>query len=137
MLVVPVPLHWRRRYKRGYNQATLIATEAARMLKLPLAEEALRRSKMTLPQNKLSREARQRNLADAFSGNKKLLANKCVLLIDDVCTSGATLLECSREAYRCGATCVYAMTVARAVLVLGTTISSSANLTQDQPAYRS
>ncbi len=115
-IIVPVPLHWKRRHQRGYNQSALLAQEAAKFLKLPVIERALKRCKSTVPQNKLSREEREKNLADAFCGNRKLLDQKIVLLIDDVCTSGATLVECAKAAYSAGAKAVFGMTVARAVL---------------------
>lgn len=116
-IIVPVPLHWKRRHERGYNQSALLALEAAKFLKMPVVERALKRCKSTVPQNKLSREEREKNLADAFRGNRKFLDKKIVLLIDDVCTSGATLVECAKAAYTAGAKAVFGMTVARAILV--------------------
>lgn len=117
LILVPVPLHWRRRYERGYNQSALMAAAVGKNASIPVVEKALSRIKSTKPQNKLTKEARQDNLTHAFRGNEKLLRNKTVVLVDDVCTSGATLLECAREAYRCGASSVLALTVARAILM--------------------
>jgi len=117
LILVPVPLHWRRKHERGYNQSALVATAIGKQKQIPVVEKALSRRKMTEPQNKLTKEARQDNLTNAFRGNEKLLRNKNVVLIDDVCTSGATLLECTREIYRCGASSVLGLTVARAVLI--------------------
>jgi ComF family protein len=117
ILIVPVPLHWRRKRERGYNQSALVAQRAARILKLRMSESALVRCKFTRPQNKLTKEAREENLARAFKGNRKILKGKDVVLIDDVCTSGATLAECAKEAYECGARVVYGLTIARAILV--------------------
>jgi ComF family protein len=114
---VPVPLHWRRKRERGYNQAALVAQRAASALKVRVRESGLRRCKATTPQNKLSKEAREENLAGAFKGNRKVLQGKDVVFIDDVCTSGYTLAECAKTAYDCGARSVYGLTIARAILV--------------------
>jgi ComF family protein len=115
-ILVPIPLHWRREFERGYNQAALVAVELSRQEKIRVVPRALVRKKATRPQNKLSKEGRERNLVDAFRGNRRLLTGKVVVLVDDVCTSGATLAECANEAYRCGAKAVFGLTVARAVL---------------------
>ncbi len=103
-LVVPVPLHWTRQWRRGYNQAAIIAREVARELGAPCAERLLRRARRTRSQTRLSGEAKARNVAGAFvlrkpSGNP---AARHILLIDDVFTTGATLAACHaalRQAY--------------------------------------
>ena len=115
-ILVPVPLHWRKTIKRGFNQSDLIAREAGKTLKIPVCKNALRRSRSTIEQQKLERPERFANVASAFRGNPRKLKDKVVVLIDDVCTSGATLSACAREATRCGATKVVALTVARTVL---------------------
>jgi ComF family protein len=117
LILVPVPLHWRRKRQRGYNQAALLAETVGKRLSIPVYEKALSRKKFTKPQNKLTKDARHENLTSAFRGDEKLLRGMNVVLVDDVCTSGATLLECAREAYQCGANSVSAVTVARAILV--------------------
>jgi ComF family protein len=117
LILVPVPLHWRRKRQRGYNQAALLAEAVGKRLSISVCEKALSRKKFTKPQNKLAKDERHENLTSAFRGNEKLLRGKNVVLVDDVCTSGATLLECAREAYHCGANSVSALTVARAILV--------------------
>jgi ComF family protein len=117
LILVPVPLHWRRKRQRGYNQAALLAEAVGKRLSISVCEKALSRKKFTKPQNKLAKDERHENLTSAFLGNEKLLRGKNVVLVDDVCTSGATLLECAREAYHCGANSVSALTVARAILV--------------------
>jgi ComF family protein len=117
VVLVPVPLHWKRKRERGYNQSALVAERAAKALGLKMSESAIRRCKATRPQNKLSKEAREENLAAAFKGNRKLIEGKDIVLVDDVCTSGATLGECAKEAYACGARFVSGLTIARAILV--------------------
>ena len=112
--VVPVPLHWRREYSRGFNQAR----EIARHLGLPVAD-ALIRSRATTPQVKLSAEERVANVADAFILKRARfraapdLKGWRVVLIDDVATTGATLEACARVLKMAGATSVYGLTAAR------------------------
>jgi ComF family protein len=116
-ILLPVPLHWRRQLKRGYNQAELVALELARSTKTPAVTNGMRRTKSTTPQNKLTREQREDNLTNAFRGAKRRLKNRDVVIVDDVCTSGATLIACATEAYRCGANRVFGLTIARAILL--------------------
>lgn len=89
-LVVPLPLHWRRRWSRGYDQAAVIARALARLLELPLCA-ALRRQRATGPQSGLGRRARSLNLRGAFRLGRASVAAKRILLVDDVITTGATI----------------------------------------------
>lgn len=90
--IIPVPLHSVKRRERGFNQAEIIADEIARLLNIPVEEKAVVRRKYTKTQTELSREERSENVRNAFAlKDKKILANKSVLLIDDVFTTGATL----------------------------------------------
>ncbi|MBI4533773.1 MAG: ComF family protein [Candidatus Melainabacteria bacterium] len=114
VVFVPIPLHVSRLAARGYNHAELLAREAGRVLQVPVDTEALRRVKATPPQHGLGQAARWANLAGAFAGNHKRLANKAIVLVDDICTSGATMCEAARAAFAAGATCVVGLTVARA-----------------------
>ncbi len=114
-LLVPVPLHSWRRYRRGYNQSELLARELSRRLDIP-AVNALRRVRHTAPQVELSARDRTRNVRGAFALNTSFDAAKsgaAVLLIDDVCTTGATLSECAHVLKQAGAPEVYALTLAR------------------------
>lgn len=99
--VVAVPLHWRRRLLRGYNQAERIARPLARRLGVPLAA-ALARRRATRRQTTLGGDARRRNLADAFVVRRRQrVAGRRLLLVDDVVTTGTTLsaaAECLRRA---------------------------------------
>lgn len=97
-LVVPVPLHWTRHARRGYNQAALIAREVARSLSAPRAERLLRRCRRTRSQTRLSVAEKAVNVSGAFAlrRHRPLPAVRHILLIDDVFTTGATLAACHR-----------------------------------------
>ena len=117
--VVPVPLHWRRRHARGFNQAE----DLARGLGPPIVH-ALRRVRATAPQFGLSAPRRRRNVQEAFAPPRRgflrrrrhdpRLRGACVVLVDDVCTTGATLEACATALMAGGAREVRALTAARA-----------------------
>ena len=118
-LVVPVPLHWLRRWRRGYNQAERIARPLARLLGVPCAE-VLRRRRATRPQTGLAREARLANPGGAFAlrsglgaGRRHRPDGRRVLLVDDVVTTGATLRAAAEVLRRAGAREVVALAAAR------------------------
>lgn len=129
-VVVPVPLYWTRHLRRGFNQAALIARPLARALELPLVAALVRR-RPTPHQSRLGRRQRRRNLDRAFAVRRggvltpptrkdvaRALAARCVLLVDDVTTTGATLeaaAACLKEA---GAGRVVALTAARTPALL-------------------
>ena len=99
-LVVPVPLHPLRRWRRGYNQAEVLAREVAAALGARLGKGFLRRRRYTRTQTRLHGEAKARNVDAAFvltrRARRKGLAAHHVLLLDDVFTTGATLGACFR-----------------------------------------
>jgi ComF family protein len=113
--VVWVPLHWRRRLARGYDQAELLAGEVSRRLGLALARRAVVRRRPTAPQAGLSRSSRRQNVAGSFQVTRaKKLRQQTVLLVDDVLTTGATADACSRALAEAGVRRVFALTFARA-----------------------
>jgi ComF family protein len=112
-LIVPVPLHPRRHRSRGYNQAALLAAHMGQATGLPVALDVLRRVRHTVSQTNLNALERRRNVVGAFSCSDAV-RDKRVLLIDDVCTTGATLEACSVALKQGGARSVCALTVARA-----------------------
>ena len=102
-LVVPVPLHWMRRWRRGYNQAEIIAREVAGELGVPSDAKLLRRARRTATQTHLDAAGRARNVAGAFKVRHipfKKPAPRHILLVDDVYTTGATIVACERAIRR-------------------------------------
>ncbi|MGI6222496.1 MAG: ComF family protein [Prevotella sp.] len=96
-LIVPVPLAPKRKRQRGYNQSEAIATGMARESGIRMDTKCFRRTSFTKSQTHLSRRERQENVADVFRiANAKRLQNRGVLLVDDVCTTGATLAACAK-----------------------------------------
>lgn len=117
-LIVPVPLHRGRLFRRRYNQAALLAWAVGRRCARPVCPDALLRTRPTVPQGGLGRLARLRNVRGAFRlhpGRQEQVRGRRILLIDDVHTTGATLHECSRVLMRAGAGAVDVLTLARAV----------------------
>ncbi len=113
-IVVPVPLHWRKRWKRGFNQAELLAREVAGRRGFQMVR-ALRRVKASDAQAGLSKTARRSNVQGAFQVRQSpTLAGQRVLLVDDVMTTGATAGACARALKRAGAKSVALLTLARA-----------------------
>jgi len=112
--LVPVPLHPRRQRERGFNQAELLCRELERRGGPPLACGALVRRADTPPQTGLSAAARRRNVAGAFAVRRRTLVDgRVVILVDDVCTTGATAAACARALRAAGATEVRLLTLAR------------------------
>ena len=111
--VVPVPLHWRRHWQRGFNQSELLARRIARSSGIPVVN-ALRREKPTATQASLSITGRGRNVTGAFKCKRtSLMEGRRILLIDDVMTTGATAASCALALKRAGAFRVALLTVAR------------------------
>lgn len=92
--VIPVPLHWTRRLKRGYNQSEIIAGELASALGAELVTDALVRRRRTRSQAHLGMESKAANVSGAFRVRRPL-PYRHVLIVDDTFTTGATLTACS------------------------------------------
>ena len=125
-VVIPVPLHWRRLFKRRYNQAAVLAFEIAKKHRLPVDTSSLLRPKASPSQGEMpSARARLKNVARAFAvaeGGKDRIAGRRILLVDDVLTTGATLNACAKALIRAGAASVSAVTLARVVRPLSSTL---------------
>ena len=114
-LLVAVPLHPLRKARRKYNQAALVASELGGMTGIPFAPGVLVRTRWTPSQGHRTRAERKSNVAKAFAvKNPPLVKGKRVAVLDDVITTGATLLECLAVLKRAGAREVTLLTVARA-----------------------
>jgi ComF family protein len=114
VLLVPVPLHARRRIRRGYDQAALLARSLASATRLRLEPALLRRTRTTRRQVGLSETERMDNVAGAFAVGRPLGAST-VVLVDDVFTTGATARAASSAVRAAGAHSVHVLTLARAV----------------------
>jgi competence protein ComFC len=112
--VIPVPLGVARLRERGYNQAILIARPLALRTGLSYEARGLLRVRETRSQVGLSYEQRQENVCGAFQAKPDVVANRRILLIDDVTTSSATINACGKALLSAGANEVYGLTLARA-----------------------
>jgi len=114
-MLVPVPLHRWRMFKRGFNQASEMAVYAGRVFQAQVLTGALRRRRNTPAQSGLSRRQRRKNLNGAFDWRGGVKPGRHVALVDDVMTTGSTLTECARVLKRAGAKRVDVWVAARAV----------------------
>jgi len=112
--VVPMPLHWIRRWSRGFNQSELLAREIGRRASVPV-RNLVRRVKATTPQAGLTNAKRRANVSGAFRVRRGAdVRGLRVVLVDDVMTTGATASACARVLKQAGAARVVLLTVARA-----------------------
>jgi competence protein ComFC len=112
-VVIAIPMHWRKRWERGFNQAELLARPVAKRYGLKLARN-LRRNTFTPSQASLTEAQRRANANSAFSVRRPYeIEGRRVLLIDDVFTTGATLRAAAATLKRAGAAHVSALTLAR------------------------
>ena len=129
--VVAVPLSAKRKRKRGYNQAELIAEELSSRLKLPLIDGALVKTKENKPQTKLTRREREENVRGVYEvTSPETFKGRRVLVVDDVMTTGATLGEVSRVLYKAKARSVEALTYCSTRFV-----SPSENILNEEDFY--
>jgi len=115
-LIIPVPLHWKRRISRRYNQSAEMAREMAKYCHCQFLPEALERRKLTRSLDGLNREERFKTLSGAIEVPERQRAHvvgKTILLIDDVMTSGATLAACAEALNTSGAGAVNVAVLAR------------------------
>ncbi len=115
-LLVPVPLHWARLFKRRYNQSAELARAIARLTGVPALPDGLVRIRRTPSQGAFSREQRRANVRDAFQAKDRYrsrINGARIVLIDDVMTTGATLEACTAALRNGGAAQVDALTLAR------------------------
>ncbi|MCH9025137.1 MAG: ComF family protein [candidate division Zixibacteria bacterium] len=114
--IVPIPLHTARKNHRGYNQAELLARELAGFTNLEIADNILYRHKRRRPQSRLELKKRQANVAGVFTAVKCENKIKRIVLVDDVVTSGATVLEAKKCLENNGYTVVGILAIAHGLL---------------------
>ena len=115
--IIPVPLHYEREQERGYNHAQLLAEVCAAHLHVPLGSDIIVRHRATAAQVGLNGQERQQNVMGAFECTQAFksgqLQGRTLLLLDDVCTTGATLGACARPLFAAGAREVWGLVLAR------------------------
>ena len=94
--IVPVPLHWKRRLDRGYNQSEMIAKYLGKYSGIPVQKKGVRRIRYTERQKTLGHKERKKNLKNAFEVTKRWKEARNVLIIDDIYTTGNTISEIAR-----------------------------------------
>lgn len=114
-LLIPMPMHPHRLKERGFNQAAEIARTVSRITGVPLATEAVIRTRETKPQASLPLANRKRNMRNAFACTQDF-SGKRVVILDDVMTSGTSLDELAGTLKKVGAVEVECWTVARTLL---------------------
>ena len=113
-LIVPVPLHYTRLFRRKYNQSALLAIELSKLTGIPVEFDELVRHKKTRPQVEFSGKVRQLNVRNAFSVKRPDdFKGKHILLIDDVLTTGSTLKECAKALKKAHPSSIDLLTAAR------------------------
>lgn len=111
-IVIPVPISKERLNERGFNQSALLAENIAKQLNIPYAVDVLLKTKNTPRQSSLRYYERQKSLEGALSISKpEKIIGKKIILVDDVCTSGATLMACAKILHEYSQNEIYALTV--------------------------
>ena len=105
--IVPIPLHRKRRRKRGYNQAELYARFLGELLDIPVHSKMLIRVENTRPQKNLNDAERKNNLKKAFKCRENIVQSKCILLVDDIYTTGSTIDAAAEELKSAGVQTVF------------------------------
>lgn len=110
-VIIPIPLHPKRRRKRGYNQSEILATELGKHCGIPVERKAVARVINTRPQKELNDKARKKNVEEAFCVTKYWKHARNVLLIDDIYTTGNTIDSVASILREKGAEKVYFLTI--------------------------
>jgi competence protein ComFC len=114
-VVLPVPLGKKRLKERGYNQVGLVARPLAYQLGLRYEPAALQKTRETRTQVGLTASQRSENVQDAYQADTKVVKDKSILIMDDVATTGSTIIACTAALLSVGAQEVYVLTIARAL----------------------
>ncbi|HHT9150833.1 MAG TPA: double zinc ribbon domain-containing protein [Candidatus Wujingus californicus] len=114
-IIVPVPLHWMKELRRGFNQSEILSYGIQKHFLKPVIKNNLRRIRNTKAQTLLTKGQRKINIKNAFSvKSPELFKGKNVLLVDDVLTTGMTASECSRKLKESGAKFIHLFVIATA-----------------------
>ncbi|MCS7281545.1 MAG: ComF family protein [Desulfobacterota bacterium] len=114
--IVPIPVTEKKRKERGFNQAYIIAQEISRITRIPILCGHLIKSKETMDQSSLSKKEREKNVKGAFKiRNGSYFKGKKILIVDDLFTTGSTLMEASKVVKLAGADTVCVFALARAI----------------------
>lgn len=115
-IIISAPMHWRKRWQRGFNQADILGEYLAEKTNTPLATKCIRRKAQATTQKESTRVERQQNLRDAFyisDNTKQQIKGKKIALVDDVVTTTATLREISRLLISAGVSDIQVWALAR------------------------
>lgn len=113
-IIIPVPIHRKRKLIRGYNQTELIAKQIAKNIELNLENKVLFKQKNIVSQSELNKSNRKENVRNAFIiKNSERVKNKNILIFDDIYTTGSTACECSRILKKAGANQIGILTIAK------------------------
>lgn len=110
-VIIPVPMHWIKKNRRGFNQSELLAKRIGRLTGIPVQKDILKKTRNTRDQKQLSPEERRKNLERAFLLKKKPSGIRTVLLVDDVYTTGSTVDTLASVLKRNGVQYVYFLTL--------------------------
>ena len=109
--IIGVPMYERKRRRRGYNQAEVFGKALGKELRLPFLKNLVSRNKNTVPQKGLTFDERRENLKNAFKIRENVVKLNCVLIVDDIYTTGATIDEVSRALRKCGVEQIFFLTI--------------------------
>ena len=114
-IIIPVPIHKRRKQKRGYNQSELITRQISKKIPSLVHEStAIQKIKHNIEQSSLSKEQRKQNVKDVYKiVNKEKIENKNIVLFDDIYTTGNTVNEISKILKQNGANKILVLTIAK------------------------
>ena len=113
-IIIPVPMHNKKRALRGYNQSELIAKELAKKAKIIIFTDILIKTKNNKVQSSLNKEDRKNNVEGVYKlVNKEKIYNKNILIFDDIYTTGATVNECIKELHKANVQSIGILTLAK------------------------
>ena len=110
-VLLPVPIHSARKSTRGYNQAEIIGHVLSKGLSIPIRTDLIKRIKNTKAQKQLNIEERKKNVLKAFAISKEASNYECVLIVDDIYTTGSTIDEMAKELRKNGVKKVFFLTI--------------------------